>query len=57
LQGFVVVAFDNNTHAVYHVQIRRDHTDNDRTAAWVINDTSLAPEPRELILASKLNRK
>jgi hypothetical protein len=56
LQGFVVVGFDSNTHAVYHVQIRRDHTDNDRTTAWVINDTSLPPEPRELILASKLKR-
>ncbi len=56
IQGFVLVSHDGNSVACYHVQIRRDHIDNDRTTAWLMDDPSQTPEPRQLILASKLKQ-
>ncbi len=54
LQGFVLVAHDTKTVACYHVLIRRDHVDNDKTTSWLMDDPSKNPEPRQLILISKL---
>lgn len=54
IQGFVVVAHDQKTVALRHIQINRDHTNNERTTAWNLSDVQSPPTPMELILKSKL---
>jgi hypothetical protein len=54
IQGFVLVNHDSQTVACRRIQIRRDHTDNDKTTAWVISDPQSEPVPMELVLKSKL---
>lgn len=54
LQGFVLVPHNSETVACFHIQVRRDHLDNDRTATWLIEDPAKTPEPRQLIQVSKV---
>lgn len=54
IQGFVVVAHDEKTVACRHIQINRDHTNNEKTAAWNLSDVQAPPTPMELILKSKM---
>lgn len=54
LQGYVVVAHDEKTVALRHVQINRDHINNEKTTAWNLSDVQAPPTPNELILKSKL---
>ncbi len=57
IQGFVVVAHDRDTVICHRILIRRDHVDQDQTTARLFDDPSKDPEPRQLILASKVKRK
>ncbi len=54
LQGFVLIPNDAHTAACYRIQIRRDHIDNNRTSAWLLDDPAKAVEPRQLIVVSNL---
>ncbi|MEQ1830861.1 MAG: hypothetical protein ABL921_33245 [Pirellula sp.] len=54
LQGFIVLPNDNKTVVLRHIQLQRDHTNQDKTTAWSISDPKSPIEPTELILRSKL---
>ncbi len=54
LQGFVVVAHDEKTFACRHIQLNRDHINNEKTTAWNLSVVQSPPTPMELILKSKL---
>jgi hypothetical protein len=54
LQGFVVLPNDNKTVMIKHIQLQRDHTNQDKTTAWPISDPQAGPEPMEMVLKSKL---
>jgi hypothetical protein len=54
LQGFVVLPNDNKTVMIKHIQLQRDHTNQDKTTAWAISDPKAIPEPMDMVLKSKL---
>jgi len=54
MQGFVVMPNDVKTIVVRHIQLQRDHTNQDKTTAWSLSDLKAAVEPMELVLKSKL---
>jgi hypothetical protein len=54
LQGFVVLPNDSKTVVVRHVQLHRDHTNQDKTTAWSLCDAKAPIEPTELLLRSNL---
>jgi len=54
MQGFVVLPNDNKTVVIKHIQLQRDHTNQDKTTAWAISDPKALPEPMEMVLRSKL---
>ncbi|MFO0943726.1 MAG: hypothetical protein U0930_23570 [Pirellulales bacterium] len=54
LQAFVIVHRDDRTVECRRIQLNRDHTKQDQTTAWLLNDPKSEPEPFELLLKSKV---
>ncbi len=54
MQGFVVMPNDGKTVVLRHVQLQRDHTNQDKTTAWALSDAKAPIEPIEMVLKSKL---
>jgi hypothetical protein len=54
IQGYVVMPNDTKTVVVRHIQLQRDHTNQDKLTAWSISDPKSAVEPMEMVLKSKL---